>query len=301
MSNVLFQKHNQKNVSRLVTAFKQINEKLNTEVKGQFKHNIIIQTDNIKINNSDLDFEFTIPFDDDTEANEAEIIIYNLTNNTINNIKNNAKITVTAGYGNDTGVIFSGYVAKKTTKYDDCDKVTTIKALDDMNLKEKDITSVTYVAGTKASRILKDLCVKVGLPIAVFSVARDYTYKDEETVSGQLMDNVKNYAKVCGVSAYILKSKIYVRPLGQGDSTTFLVSPDTGLISLSEFEEEEKNEEYTDVIKGYEIKMLLQHQIQTASIVTIKSREANGKYRVKSGKHTYNGSELITEAKVIQS
>ena len=301
MSNVLFQKHNQKNVSRLVTAFKQINEKLNTEVKGQFKHNIIIQTDNIKINNSDLDFEFTIPFDDDTEANEAEIIIYNLTNNTINNIKNNAKITVTAGYGNDTGIIFSGYVAKKTTKYDDCDKVTTIKALDDMSLKEKDITSVTYAAGTKASRILKDLCVKVGLPIAVFNVARDYTYKDEETVSGQLMDNIKNYAKVCGVSAYILKSKIYVRPLNQGDSTTFLVSPDTGLISLSEFEEEEKNEEHTDVIKGYEIKMLLQHQIQTASIVTIKSREANGKYRVKSGKHTYNGSELITEAKVIQS
>lgn len=301
MSQVIKQKNNDKNVSRLITSFKKINEKLNTEVKGQFKHSITIQTGNVKIKNTELDFEFTIPFDDDTEANEAEIIIYNLTNTTINNIKNKAKITVTAGYGNDTGIIFSGYISKKTTKYDDCDKITTIKALDDMNLKEKDITSVTYAKGTKASRILKDLCVKVGLPIAVFSVARDHTYKDEETVSGQLMDNVKSYAKVCGVSAYILKSRIYVRPLNKGDSTRFILSADTGLLDLSEFEEEEKNENYTDIIRGYDIKMLLQHQIQTASIVTIKSRNANGKYRVKSGKHTYDGTDLITEAKVVQS
>jgi hypothetical protein len=301
MSNVITKNNNNKNVSRLITSFKKINEKLNTDVKGQFKHTVIIKTGDVTIKNSELDIEFTIPFDDDTEANEAEIIVYNLTNNTINNIKNKEKITVTAGYGKDTGVIFSGYISKKSTKYEDCDKVTTIKALDDMNLKEKDISSVSYAKGTKASRILKDLCRKVGLPIATFSVARDYTYKDEETVDGGLMDNIKRLAKICGVSAYILKSKIYVRPLNKGDNTSFILSDDTGLLDLSKFEEEETNADYKDTIRGYDIEMLLQHQIQTASIITINSREVKGKFRVKSGEHKYNGEDLITKAKVVYS
>ena len=301
MSKVILTENKNKNVSHLVTAFKQINETLKTEIKGQFKHSIIIETGNVKIKNTDLDFEFSVPFDDDTEANEAEIIIYNLTNTTINNIKRKAKITITAGYGTDTGVIFSGYIAKKKTTNEGCDKVTTIYALDDMNLQEKNVESITYAAGTKASKILKDLCKKVGLPIATFTIARDHTYKDTETIDGGLMENVKRLAGICGVSAYILKSKIYVRPLKQGDNTTFELSVDTGLLSLEEFEEEQTNANYKDIIKGYELEMLLHHKVQTGSIITLKSKVANGKFRVKSGEHTYDGSSMITKLKVVQS
>lgn len=301
MSRVILTENKNENVSRLVTAFKQINETLKTEIKGQFKHSIVIETGNVKIKNTDLDFEFSIPFDDDTEANEAEIIIYNLTNTTINNIKRKAKITITAGYGTDTGVIFSGYISKKKTTNEDCDKVTTIYALDDMSLQEKNVESITYAAGTKASKILKDLCKKVGLPIAVFSISRDHTYKDTETIDGGLMENIKRLAGICGVSAYILKSKIYVRPLKQGDNTTFELSVDTGLLSLEEFEEEQTNANYKDVIKGYELEMLLHHKVQTGSIIKLKSKTANGAFRVKSGEHTYDGSSMITKLKVVQS
>ncbi len=301
MSRVILTENKNENASRLITAFKQINETLKTEIKGQFKHSIVIETGNVKIKNTDLDFEFTIPFDDDTEANEAEIIIYNLTNTTINNIKRNAQITITAGYGTDTGVIFSGYISNKKTVNEDCDKITTIKALDDMNLQEKNVQSITYAAGTKASKILKDLCKKVGLPIAVFSIARDHTYKDTETIDGGLMENIKRLAGICGVSAYILKSKIYVRPLKQGDNTTFELSVDTGLLSIAEFEEEQTNGNYKDTIKGYEVEMLLHHKIQTGSIITLKSKTANGKFRVQSGEHTYDGSSMITKLKVVQS
>lgn len=301
MSKAIITETKNSNVSHLVTAFKQLNEKIETEVKGQFKHSITIKTGNVEIKNTELDLEFSIPFDDDTEANEAEIVVYNLTNNTINNIKNKEKITVTAGYGTDTGVIFSGYISKRKTNNEGCDKVTTINALDSMSLKEKDIQSITYSAGTKASKILKDLCQKVGLPIAVFSISRDHTYKDEETVDGGLMANIKRLAGICGVSAYILKSKIYVRPLKQGDNTYFELSPDTGLLSVSEFSEEETHGDFKDTVKGYDIEMLLHHKVQTGSIISLKSKSASGKFRVKSGEHTYNGTEMITKIKVVQS
>lgn len=286
----------------LVTALKETKEKFNTKIEGEYGHTVIIKTGDVTIKNSQLDVEFTIPFDDDTEANQAEIVVYNLTSSTIKAIKRHAKITVTAGYGKDTGVIFSGYITSRKTSYDydNCDKVTTIKALDSMKLKDRSIASKQYAKGTKASKILKDLCNRVDLPIAVFHIARDYTYtKRAETIDGKLMDNIKRLAKICGVSAYILKGKIYVRPLKEGDNTKFKVQPSTGLIGISYFEESEKNADYKDTIKGYELKMLLQHHIQTASIIHLSCKEAKGTYRVKSGEHSYDGTDMITKVKAV--
>ena len=41
-----------------------------------------------------------------------------------------------------------------TNNLERVDKVTTIKAIDDMNLMERDIAEIAYKAGTKASYIL---------------------------------------------------------------------------------------------------------------------------------------------------
>lgn len=298
-SKVIFQDDKNNKSSHLVNALEQLAKQIDIKATGQYGHTVIIKTGNVTIENSELDCEFNIPFDDDTEANEAEITVYNLSDTTIKNIKYNAKITVTAGYGSDTGVIFSGFISSKETSYEGNDKVTKIKALDDMNLKEKDVESITFAAGTKASKILKTLCQKVGLPIAEFTIKRDYTYKDEENIEGGLMQNIERLAGICGVSAYILKSKLYVRPLSKGDNTRFTLNVDTGLISIKEFEEEETNGDYTDTVKGYNVEMLLQHQLQTASIIDIKTKSVNGTFRVRSGSHEYSGSKFTTKAEVI--
>lgn len=289
------------NVSRMVTAFKKLDEKIDTEIKGQFNQTVIIKSGNVTVKNSELDCEFETEFDDDTAANEAEIIIYNLTDKTINQFKHNAKITITAGYGTDTGVIFSGFIVDKETYFEDVDKVTVIRVLDDRNREEREIENISYSANTKASYILKDLCGRVGLPIAVFKVARDYTYTDEVTVDGDLFDKIKDYAEVCGVSAYICKSKLYVRSLKDGDNTHFKLSAETGLLSVAEFEKKSKSKEFgEEVIKGFKIECLLQHRIQTASIIELDSKNYKGKFRVKSGEHHYNGSDFITKATIVQ-
>ena len=68
--------------------------------------------------------------------------------------------------------------------------------------------------------------------------------------------------------------------------------------SPSPFEEEITAEDYTDVVNGYEVEMLLQHRISTAAGVTLKSKNANGTYRVQSGTHRFNESEAITKIKM---
>lgn len=292
-----------KHTTRLVKAIKGFKEGLKTYTtapKGMFGRVAIIESNGVKLNSEELDFEFTVPFDDDIEANEAEIIIYNLAKATRNALKYNKKITITAGYKGDTGVIFTGYISKVFTKTKGVDKVTTIKALDDMDLEEREITEITYKKGTKASYILKNLISKVPLPLAVFKVKRDHTYKDEEKVSGGLMENIRKYAEVCGISAYINKGKIYARHVSEGDDINFNVNADTGLIgSPEEFEEEVTAEDYKDVVKGYKLEMILQHRMTTAVKVKLKSQNVSGTYRVRSGEHIFNPDEAITKVEVI--
>lgn len=285
--------------SRMVKALQQVAGKIDTTTDGLYDQKVTIKTGDVKISNEDLDLEFDIPFDDDTEANEAEIIIYNLTDTTISAIKKKAAISITAGYGKDTGVIFSGYISKKKTYWENNDKITVINAIDNNGKQETEVTELSYGKGTKASTILKRLVERVGLPIAVFQTRRDHTYKDKVTVDGGLMENIKKYAQICGVVAYVCKSKIYVCPLTYGKHQIFYLTADTGLLNASEFEEDITAEDYTDHITGQDIEMLLQHQIQTGSIINLSTRNAKGEFRVREGSHTYDGSEFKTTVKAV--
>ena len=287
-----------KKVSKLVTAMKGWSDSFYTDPpKGVFNHVAVIRCNGAVIKSSELDLEFTVPFDDDMEANEAEIIIYNLSNTTINRLNKNEKITIEAGTKGDTGVIFSGYISKRKTVYEGTDRKTTLKCLD--RVKKRTLKEVTYKKGTKASKILKDLLGKTGTPIAVFKVRRDFTYKDEQKVDGDLFENIKQYADVCGISVYVNKGKIYARYLKTGDNINFTVQESTGLIgSPSAYEEEITAEKYKETVKGYEIEMIIQHRITTAAIINLKSRNASGKFRVRSGEHSFNESEAKTKVKV---
>lgn len=291
-------KSKNKNVSRMVTAMKGWNDTFYTDPpKGVFGVVAIIRCNGATIKSSELDIEFTVPFDDDMQANEAEIIIYNLSNTTINQLKRNANITIEAGTKGDTGVIFKGYIDKRTSVYDGVDRKTTLKCLD--RVKTRTIKEITYKKNTKASKILKDLLNMTNTPIAVFKIRRDFTYKDEQKVDGDLLENIKKYAEVCGISVYVNKGKIYARHLKEGDNINFTLQESTGLIgSPSAYEEEITAEDFKDTIKGYEAEMIIQHRMTTAAIINLKSRNANGKYRVRSGEHVFNETEATTKIKI---
>lgn len=303
VSEPIFEQRKKSKVSSMVTAMRGWETDLaSSEQKpsGQFGRVVKIQTAGLTFT-QDLDLEFTVPFDDDTEVNEAEIKVYNLSKNTIGKLKANEEITITAGYGPDTGVIFVGAISTVKTKWEDKDKLTTIKAVDDVKLEERDIDSISFKAGVKASYILKTLVGKLKLPIAVFKIRKDHTYTEAVTVSGGLMAAIQQYAEVCGVSAYINKRKVYVRHLSDGDNLGFTVNVDTGLIgSPEEFSEEVNNEDYTETVSGVKFKILLEHRITTASIMNLKSRDFSGKYRVRSGQHVCNESDFFTEITAIE-
>lgn len=286
---------------QLIDIMGQISDAIKEEPDGLFGRVIILKTSGVKIINTELDMEFTVPFDDDAECNESEVILYNLSKDTIDKIKKGERLTIEAGYKGDTGVILNGVVSKKKTRWEGTDKKTTLNIIDNNGKKEREIKSISYKKGSTASYILKDLLNRLALPVAVFKPNRDFTYKDKVSVSGGLLDNISKYAKICGASAYICKGKLYVRTLSDGDALQFTASPATGLLSVEEFEEEETAEKYKDKIKGLNLSMLLQHRITTASIIKVKSKNYQGSYRVRSGVHVYNGADFLTELEVVDN
>ncbi len=270
--------------------------------KGQFGFKAVIETDKTKLTNDVLDFEYDIPFDDDIVPNESEIVIYNLSDATINNFKKGNELTITAGYGADVGVILQGKISKTQTAQEDCDKITTVYVLDNFDYKDSNVVEKTYEANTKASYILRSLLEMVGLPIAVFSIKRDHTYTSATSVKGSITENIKTYSNVCGVSVWVNKRRIYCRPPGEGDNIHFTVCAGTGMIGSPEpFEETNTYEEYKDNVTGYNINMLAQHRMTTAAVIDVDSQRCKGAFRVRSGSHSYDGLSAVTKIKCIEN
>ena len=296
-SSAVTQSHDESIRSALVKAFETWAEPYDIKPEGVFGSTATVKCGDVTISSETLDLEFDIPFDDDMEPNEAEIRVYNLSDSTIRKLKKDAVITVEAGYQGDTGVIFNGYISTVKTTYSGADKETTITALDD--IADHTVESIAYAEGTSASYILEDLIDRTGIPVAVLQTRRDHTYEDSQTVDGDLMENIKRYAEVCGISVYVSRGKIYARYIKEGDNLNFNVSVETGMINYpTAYTEEVVAEDYTDVIDGYEVEMLLQHRMCAGAIVKLTSRIANGTYRVCSGQHTFSSSEAVTKVKM---
>lgn len=298
MSSRFIKSGEDKHSSRLVKAVEDLTKQwYSQDPVGVFGAVATVNCGGVKISSADLDIEFTVPFDDNMEANEAELVVYNLTNDTISKFKRGSVCNISAGYGGDTGTIFSGFVDRVTTTYEGADKKTTIRCLDDIT--EHLAITKTY-NGKDSKYILQDLIGQTGLDVAVFKERFVTTYETAQTVDGDLMENIRKYAQDCGISVYVNKNNVYARYIKDGDNISFTVSENTGLIgSPVAFEEEQQAEDFKETVNGFNIQMLLQHRITTAAIVQLKSMIASGTYRVRSGRHIFNQSEAITEIEVI--
>lgn len=302
-SKVVVQNSQNKLKSRLVHATRLVSDvddySTIKDKSGVFGSKAIIKSGGVTLNSSELDFEFNIPFDDDLEIDEGEIIVYNLSDATIRELKVNQSLTVDAGYEGDTGVIFVGYITKVSTKREGADKVTTIKIIDSLTRDKITVEDETF-SGQTARQILEELLKRTGLPIARKNIKSDYKYDKDVTVDGSIVSEIKKLSEACNVSTFLRGGKIYCCSLNDFTEVNFVVSEETGMIGSPEFYSEEMVvEDETRVVEGLDIEMILQHRMGASAVIQLTSKEYNGKYRVRSGTHTFNNSEAITKVRVV--
>lgn len=255
-----------------------------------------------------LTIKFSVPFGDNEKVDTIDISVYNLKDSTINAIATNKAAILSAGYVDDNGVIFAGTLKKKETKWEGLDKITTFKCIDCTMDYTKTVIKRTYGRNTHASLILRELARDAGLAIGDIDLPVDFIYRSGKALNGKIKFLVAEIAKDCKAKLHINKGRMYVRDRAKGDKLGLDISKETGLINEpEEIEEEVKDEKKSKTknpkkkLKGYKIKVLLNHKITTDVIIKLTSRKVNGLFRVSKGEHKgdTSGQEYYTECEVV--
>ncbi|MFK5708599.1 phage protein [Lysinibacillus boronitolerans] len=255
-----------------------------------------------------LTIKFSVPFGDNEKVDTIDISVYNLKDSTINAIATNKAAILSAGYVDDNGVIFVGTLKKKETKWEGLDKITTFKCIDCTMDYTKTVIKRTYGRNTHASLILRELARDAGLAIGDIDLPVDFIYRSGKALNGKIKFLVSEIAKDCKAKLHINKGRMYVRDRAKGDKLGLDISKETGLIDEpEEIEEEVKDEKKSKTknpkkkLKGYKIKVLLNHKITTDVIIKLTSRKVNGLFRVSKGEHKgdTSGQEYYTECEVV--
>nr|DAL26890.1 MAG TPA_asm: major tail protein [Caudoviricetes sp.] len=257
-----------------------------------------------------LDIEFDINFGDSKEPDVSEITIYNLSDDSINQIKKDGYCLVNAGYkqmGNKANIL-TGDIEEVATEWSGVDKLTKIRVSDGGKKWRQAKISKTYREGTKASLIMLDVIGIMGYEIVEVKPKEDKVYKLGKTVNGFCSDILKMLVKDTKSKMFVNKNRIFIRDEKKGAETGFVLSPETGLIGSPTLNKNDTGDKSASVgsdkdkknnkdeKKTWNVVSLLNPKLETDSLIEIRSRALSGKFRVKSGKHTKDfNTEIVVE------
>ena len=255
-----------------------------------FKREIELVIDGLKYTYPDFTIYFRVNFDDDPDANDARIEIYNLSADSTNRIKKNGQIILNAGYEGDIGTIFGGIVdSVQTDRQMATDKITTIQATDNEHWRGQRVNK-TYKGRRKGSEIIRDVLAQTGFEIGAFTLPNDKDYWNKPFNTSAL-DVITRIARDCGAKVHNHAGRVFIRPAGEGSQLAFQLNADTGLVDTPERIDDEQ--------VGWNVKSLLNHRVGPDSLFTINSSTANGNFRVRKGQHIADRTRFYTVVEVV--
>lgn len=255
----------------------------------------------------ELEINFDIPKTTSDKVDVAEVNIYNLSDTSINTIMNDSKIIVNAGYGDDLGVIFEGYVEQILPDWQGLSKKVTILA-SDVGSKFRNKTIKKTYKNSTTKFIITDLAKRLGLKIGQIKPVTNDKH-DEYSVDNNIYDEIVSLASKSNSKIYTRDNTLYVLPFDSANDEGVILNYETGLIGSPVREEKEetikvpaknqpkpkkkskrkpkrKMENKTIKVVDYVITSLLNHEIKQDTWIKVESKTLNGKHRVLDVTHT---------------
>lgn len=265
----------------------------------------------VNIGENALEIEFEVPFSDKNEPDVSSVYIYNLSDQTINDIRKDGYLYLNAGYkqlGNKANIL-TGEIESVETAWEGLDKLTTITVSDGAKKWRTAKLNKTYKEGTKASQIMKDLAEAMAYEIVEISPKNDLAYKLGKTIKGPASKSLVQLVKDTESKMFINKNRIIIRDQAKGTSTGFILNADSGLVGSPtlnknetgdktdsvDFEKTKKKNE--EVKKTWTVVSLLNPKLETDGLIQVESKTLNGVFRIVSGKHT---RDFNTELEVVE-
>lgn len=271
-----------------------------------------VTVDNMIFNFTDIFIRAWVKFDDDAKPNENRVEFTNLSDKTVSKFKRGHKLTIDAGYKSDHGIISVGTIYKVYDRWEGTDRHTTLYSLegDDYSRIKVDKTnatqkyevvggkkvlaknqtlSISFKKGVYGLTIINKLLQVLGVKLeGKVDIKRNKLYKKGYSCTQLILNDLEEVVRDCGSIMYHRRGKLVIRPINKGVDERFLISENTGMIGSPNITIENK-------LESVRIRCLLQHRITTCSIIDVKSRFVNGKYRAFKGEHIMEKEKFYTE------
>lgn len=251
-----------------------------------------------------LHISFSIEKSDAESANTAKVQIWNLSDKNLKILEEkDCVIELKAGYGNNRTLLLAGNVTSVITTSDNADKMTELEVVDgrvalrDTNIK----ISLNGVVSSKT--VYGMIASKMGLSI---KFAKGLTFKkmpNGYSFVGKGRTALKKMACCCGHMWSIQNGVIQVTEKGKPVSTLgYLLSPETGLISIPKRITISKSSKKKKEQTGYEVQYFLNGAVGINDTVKIKTEKVNGYFRIYKVVHDGDNIEgdWVSTAQVIK-
>ncbi|MCM3413516.1 phage protein [Metabacillus litoralis] len=259
------------------------------------KRKVELSVDTIKIPD-ELEILFEVPFSDDNNINVTEIHVYNLSHNTTSKFKKGHRVVLNAGYESDSGTIFIGTLQRAYIEWENLDKRCTLVCADSLDTKLSQIVKKTYKKNSTSDTVLKDLIKLSGIRVVSYKLPEVKKYEDGLTLSDNLLKCLVQVANDSGAKVHLTKGGLYIR----AESDIMKIASEKGSDSVVDLHSENGLIQSPTPIEkdgrtGWKVTSLLNHRINTDAIINLKSKTANGKFRVASGSHKKDGNSYYSE------
>lgn len=275
-------------------------------------------TNSIAISRHHVKFDIEKNGGDSSDGNTAEVVLFNLSDSTVNYLINNAGdktfIAIKAGYADDgMKTIFRGNIVKVIDKRESVLRKTKLILSDGGVLIKEQMTSRSYPKGTKLDKVVADLLTDLDLPKgSVTKLGDDVVTTHRSIFYGKTVDQLKRVLESRNFSFNIqdMFSYVIARSLEKAkaeaqskDATSNVVhiTPSTGLINSPAFIDDSASMTTRDADEnppnGIEFRCLMNGALIPNSYVKIESKSFNGIYRLTKVTHKgdYEGNDWYTE------
>lgn len=248
------------------------------------------------LTSAELDIYFKVPVSTDSDADTAEIIVFNLADATVQGIETDMPVTIETGYEEDYGIIFIGAVKSVSGSRDGADMQTVITCVSGMADLMAASVNASYPAGTLLTDVATDQIQLAGMTDfkidanpAVFETGKTYTTETS------VRDNLQGIADNLGYTLTERRGSIIMIDSGTGIEEGVVLNADTGLLQVTKNTAEDDAKLQFD----YELITLLIYQMAQGSIIELDSRESGVKVcRVEECEFVSNAADHICNMKV---
>lgn len=258
---------------------------------------------------SGLKICFSITKSLEPQPNIATLDVYNLSDESLAIIgAKHSTAVVNAGYGANLRNIFTGGIAKFTTKWQGPTRVTCLEMADGASSYGHSRLDKSFSPGVLFGQVLDQVLAASGLgQEQVKGVNRNDQFHNGLSITGLVRDHLNMLVKRQGLQWSIQDEKIQILPSDTPtDGGEVLLNNETGLIGQPfrskilnmSLLKKQTGHIYED---GVQVVSLLNPEIKCGRLVTLKSESVNGRFKVIKLKHTgdTHGTPWYTEVEMI--